>query len=59
MPKSPKKLNRQQKEAMANALAEFFFNMFQNQSKGRANEAATLEAGSSRRGGYPVTKVVT
>lgn len=58
MPKQQQKLNKKQKEAMANALAEFFFNMFQNQSK-RADEAVVLEAGSSHRGGFPATKATT
>jgi hypothetical protein len=58
MPKQQQKLNKKQKEAMANALAEFFFNMFQNQSK-RANGAVALEAGSSHRGGFPATKATT
>ncbi len=43
---------------MADALAEFFFNMFQNQSK-RANEAVVLKAGSSQRGGFPAIKATT
>ncbi len=53
------KLNKKQKEAMADALASFFFDFWQNSSNRRGNEVATLEVGSSCRGGFPTPKVAS
>jgi hypothetical protein len=56
--KSPR-ITKQQKEAMADALAAFFFDFWQNNVSPRDTQAATLETGSSRRGGSPTPKVAT
>ena len=44
---------------MADALANFFFDFWQNSTNQRGNEVATLEVGSSRRGGFPAPKVAS
>jgi hypothetical protein len=49
-----KKLNHQQKEAMAAALASFFFDFWQKHNT-KGNRVAVAVSGSSRRGGHPET----
>lgn len=52
--KQSKNLNKGQKEAMANALAAFFFEYWQKQSI-KGNQVAAVGSGLSRRGGFPET----
>jgi hypothetical protein len=49
--KTPK-LTKQQKEAMANAMAGFFFDFWQRQEI-KGNQVAAAGSGLSRRGGFP------
>jgi hypothetical protein len=48
------KISKQQKEAMADALANFFFEYWQNQQT-KGNQVAVASSGSSLRGGHPET----
>ena len=53
-----KKLNKQQKEAMADALANFFFEFWQKQTI-KGNQVAVASLGSTLRGGSPKTSAAS
>lgn len=63
MPKEKLQLTSNKKELMADQLANFFFEFWQNQDNNletnqqKGNQAATLQSGFSS-GGYPDNKVV-
>ena len=60
MPKIRTKLNKENRQAVADGLARFFFNYWQKQSiNSRGGKAATLAVGSSLRGGSPAARAAT
>ncbi len=56
---SKPQLTKQQKETLANAMADFFFNYFKTQNSCQGGEVAALASGSTHRGGSPVPRVAT
>jgi len=52
------KISNQQKEAMADALANFFFEYWKNLQK-KGNQVAVASSGSTLRGGYPKTSAAS
>ena len=58
MKRQSKKLGKQQTEAVADALANFFFEFWQNQNI-KGNQVAVASLGSTLRGGSPKTSAAS